>query len=211
MRYSLIPVLWCLTLAGSALATAPAGAAVYPQSQVLPAQTIQQFLANPSALLEQYPSGGPAMIKAVEDLAGSDPGTLAALIGLLSQANTDQAAAIGDALGQIALNAVNTDPDFANQIQTMVVQSNNISAEVAFSAVVGGKLKLTAATTGIGGGAETSTSSTGGGSVGGGTNFAAFTTSHGNVPNGFSTTAFGGSSGGGSGCAACASVSPASQ
>jgi hypothetical protein len=210
MRYSLIPVLWCLTLAGSALAIAPAGAALYPQSQVLAAQTIQQFLANPSALLEQYPNGGPAMIKAVEDLTGSDPGTLAALIGLLSQANTDQATAIGDALGQIALKAVDTDPDFANQIQTMVVQSNNISAEVAFSAVVGGKLKLTAATTGIGGGAETSTSSTGGGSVSGGSNFAAFTTS--NVQNGFSTTAFSGGSGGGPGCAAaCASVSPASQ
>ena len=40
----------------------PASAAVYSSRQALPADTIQQFLANPAALLSQYPNGGPQMI-----------------------------------------------------------------------------------------------------------------------------------------------------
>ena len=95
-----------------------ASAAVYSPRQALPATTIQQFLANPSSLLSQFPNGGPLMITKVRDLAASDPATLSALIGLLKSANPDQASAIGTALGQVALMAVNSDPAFATQIQT---------------------------------------------------------------------------------------------
>ena len=42
--------------------------------------------------------------------------------------------------------AVNTDPAFAVDLQTKIAQSGNTSALVAFSAVVGGDIKLTAAT-----------------------------------------------------------------
>ena len=50
----------------------PATAAVYSPQQALPAATIQQFLANPSSLLTQYPNpnDAPAMIKEVRDLPG---------------------------------------------------------------------------------------------------------------------------------------------
>jgi hypothetical protein len=57
------------------------GAAVYPSQQVFPPRAIQDFLANPSNLLPQYPNGGKDMIKAVQDLAASDPVTLSALAG----------------------------------------------------------------------------------------------------------------------------------
>ena len=134
-----------------------ASAAVYSPRQALPADSIQQFLGNPSSLLSQFPNGGPLMITKVRDLAASDPATLSALIGLLKSANPDQASAIGTALGQVALMAVNSDPAFATQIQTEVAQAGNTSALVAFGAVVGGDIKLSAATGttgGAGGGGE---------------------------------------------------------
>jgi hypothetical protein len=130
----------------------PAMAAVYPPQQALPTQTIKQFLANPAALLTQYPNGGPDMIKAVQDLAGSDPATLNALVGLLAKANTEQAQAIGTALGNIAKAAVNTDQGFATQIQVAIALANNDTALVAFNTVIGGDTQLTAVTGGVGGG-----------------------------------------------------------
>lgn len=130
----------------------PAMAAVYPPQQVLPAQTVQQFLANPKALLAQYPNGGPDLVKAVQDLAASDPSTLNALVGLLSNANPQQAQAIGTALGNVAKLAVNTDQNYAAQIQVAVVVANNDSALSAFNAVIGGDIQLTAVTGGVGGG-----------------------------------------------------------
>jgi hypothetical protein len=140
-------------IAGSVFAfLPPAMAAVYPSQQVLPSQTIQQFLANPAALLTQYPNGGPQMVKAVQDLAASDPATLNALIGLLAKANADQATAIGTALGNVAKLAVSTDQAYAAQIQVAVVVANNDSALVAFNAVIGGDVQLTAVTGGVGGG-----------------------------------------------------------
>jgi hypothetical protein len=140
-------------IAGFAVAaTPPATAAVYTPQQALPANTIQQFLTNPSTLLTQYPNGGPQMITQVRDLAASDPLTLNALIGLLGTANPDQAAAIGTGLGQAAELAVNTDEAYATEIQSAVASAGNTNALVAYSAVVGGDIKLAAAFGGGGGG-----------------------------------------------------------
>jgi hypothetical protein len=141
-----------VAIASSVLALfSPAMAAVYPPQQALPTQTIQQFLANPGALLSQYPKGGPDMIKAVQDLAGSDPATLNALVGLLAKANTEQAQAIGTALGNIAKAAVNTDQGFATQIQVAIALANNDTALGSFNTVIGGDTQLTAVTGGAGG------------------------------------------------------------
>ena len=140
-------------MAGLIVAATPsAEAAIYSPQQALPADAIQQFLTNPSGFLAQYPSGGPQMSRAVKDLVASDPQTLNALLTLLSQANPDQSSAIGTGLGQVALLAVDTDQAFAVQIQTAVAQTGNTGALVAFSAVVGGDIKLAAATGGGGGG-----------------------------------------------------------
>ena len=142
-----------VTIAGFVLASVPQPAAAQnsPQ-QTLSPQAIQQFLSNPGDLLKQYPDGKGPMIAAVRDLAASDPQTLNALIGLLANANGDQASAIGTALGQVALAAVNTNQAYAEQIQTAVAAAGSGNALVAFSAVVGGNIKLTAATAGGGGG-----------------------------------------------------------
>jgi hypothetical protein len=103
----------------------PASAAVYTAAQALPAQTIQDFLGKPSALLDQYPDGGAEMIAKVRDLTASDPATLNPIIGLLANANFKQASAIGTGLGQTALMAVKTDQAYANAIQQALVAANN--------------------------------------------------------------------------------------
>jgi hypothetical protein len=155
--------LFATSMLGLAVAfVTPAPAAVYPARQALPSQTVQEFLARPASLLSQFPNGGPVMITKVRDLAASDPVTLSALMSLLKDANPDQASGIGTALGQVALMAVNTDQAFATEIQTQIAQAGNSSALVAFSAVVGGDIKLTAAGPGIGGGGESQTQTTSG-------------------------------------------------
>ena len=165
-------VLGAIAIGGFVMASVPpATAALYPPQRALSERVVHEFLKDPAALLTQYPNGGPQMIVAVRDLAASDPQTLDALIALLKTANPDQASAIGTGLGQVALMAVNTDQAFALQIQTAVAASGNTSALVAYSAVVGGNLKLAATTSGggIGGGGEEPTNSgNGGGGVGGG-------------------------------------------
>lgn len=113
-------------VAGSIVGSlSPAAAAVYSPQQALPGPTIQQFLANPSGLLSQFPNGGPDLAKMVRDLAASDPQTLSALIGLLRGASPSQASAIGTGLGQAAELAVDTDPTYATEIQTAVVTASN--------------------------------------------------------------------------------------
>jgi hypothetical protein len=167
------------------IATTPATAAIYSPQQALPASVIEQFLAKPNALLAQYPNGGTDLVKQVKDLAASDPKTLSAIIGLLSNANPDQASAIGTGLGQAAELAVNVDPDYAAEIQTAVVSAADNSALVAFSAAVGGDIKLAAATGGFGGGGESQTgenAANGGFGVFGPENFPSFAT---NIPDAF--------------------------
>jgi hypothetical protein len=154
--HALFRALFGAALFGSFLASpAPVMAAVNPPNppqQALPAQAVQQFLANPKALLTQFPDGGPAMIAQVRALATSDPATLNALVGLLSSATPAQATAIGTALGDVAQAAVTGDPNFAAQVQVAIAVANNVSASSAFNAVIGGDLQLTAVTGGVGGG-----------------------------------------------------------
>jgi hypothetical protein len=131
-------------------------------------ETSQQPPVTTDNLLSQFPD--PAnepqkslMAKAVRDILTSNPqtSTLNALLALLTQATPDQASAIGTGLGQAALATVNGNQDFAVAIQTAVAASGNTSALVAFSAVVGGDIKLAAATGGggAGGGGESGTGS----------------------------------------------------
>jgi hypothetical protein len=203
MRYSrLVRSALCgAAMAGFVVAAAPmAMSAVYSPQQALPAATVQNFLANPESLLTQYPNGGPQMITAVRDLVASDPATVAPLIALLKSANDAQATAAGTAFGQVALMAVNKDQPFAVDLQTQIAASGNVPALVAFSAVVGGDIKLAAATggAGIGGGGESQTSTSSG--LGG---FFAGTplnlgTGVRNTPDQFNIPSFGGSSPGSS-------------
>jgi hypothetical protein len=194
MRYSLLRVILLAAVAGSALAL-PANAAV-------PSQTLQQFLNKPSDVLAQYPNGGPEMVQAIQDLLTADPRALSAVISLLPQANPAQSTAIGNALGHYALSVLTIDQPRAVQIQDLVVGSNNVVAMGAFDAVVGGNIKLTAATSGVGGGAETSTNPSTTGFSAGGSVFGVLPTV-GNTPDVFSFTFGGGPAGS---CTNCGSI-----
>jgi len=122
----------------------PAAAAVYSPKQALSAPVIQEFLANPSALLTQYPIGGAQMIARVRDLAASDPSTLNPIVGLLATANANQSTAIGTGLGQVALMAVKTDQAYANQIQEAIagaIKGHDVGP-VGGAAGVGSQLKI---------------------------------------------------------------------
>lgn len=130
----------------------PALAAVYSPTQALPPAVVQQFLADPAALLTRYPNGGAQLIAQVRDLAASDPATLKPLIALLKTANADQASAIGTGLGQVAMMAVKHDQAYATEIQEEVIAAQNNSTLVAFNAAIGGSIQLTAAGPGGGGG-----------------------------------------------------------
>src|SRR5262245_3724351 len=66
-----------LTLSG------PAWSAAYAPGQQLSAQTISEFTANPSQILNQFSSGGGQMISRLRDLLASDPATLAPILSLL--------------------------------------------------------------------------------------------------------------------------------
>jgi hypothetical protein len=198
MRFSQLFVRAFMTaaLVGTVIAPVPrAIAAVVPPHEALTADAIKQFLANPSALLDAHPNGGPEMVKRVHDLAASDPATLNALIGLLANANADQASAIGKALGEVAKLAAGNDPGYASQIQVSIILANNDSALVAYKAEVGGDIQLSAATGGLGGGGggggPTSQSGGFGGFFAG--NQLPFTTSAVNTPDSFLTTSLGAS------------------
>jgi hypothetical protein len=113
-----------LIVTGQFATLTSAAAAVYSPEQALPAQTIQEFLSDPAALLAQFPDGGQQMVARVRDLAASDASTLSALVGLLATANTNQTNAIGTGLGQTAVLAVKTDPPYANAIQQAIARTS---------------------------------------------------------------------------------------
>ena len=134
----------CMTMSGGI-----AQAACYGPAQVLPQQTVDQFLAGPAQFLSQYPDGGPQMISLVRDLAASNPAALPAIIALLATANANQATAIGTGLGQAAQVCVRTDQPYATQVQQALAASNNQGAILAMAAVLGDR---PIGTTGTGGG-----------------------------------------------------------
>jgi hypothetical protein len=130
-----------------------ANAQISGQAAPLSPDAIRTFLAAPSQLLNQFPNGGPGLIKQVGDLVDSDKATLATLIAIAKTANEDQRKAIANALAQVAkAYASSGDPAFANQIQQAVASSGLPEFAKAYAEAAG----------------DTGTASTGGGGGGGG-------------------------------------------
>lgn len=147
----------CVVLIGIGVFAMP-----FVQTSPAMAQTsqsaIDQFIANPSQVLQQYPNGGPQLISLIRDVALAHPESLQAIIALLANASSDQQMAIGSGLGQAAQMSAQNNPAFANQIQAALVASGFQDAITAFAAVTG---NVNIASTGPGGGGD------GGGGVGG--------------------------------------------
>jgi len=117
----------------------------------VPASTVSEFQSNPGRLLTQFPGAGPALVKQVRDLLGTDKATLPSIIGLLKLASPEQQIAIADALAQVAKAYSKSDPAFANQIQQEVANAGIPEVSKAYAEAAG----------------DTGTASTGGGGGGG--------------------------------------------
>jgi hypothetical protein len=142
-----LAVAWCFCL----VVTTAGRAACFGPQQILPPETVAEFISNPARLLSAYPDGGARMIAIVRDLVASDSTALSVVVDLSVHANAAQVNAIGTGLGQAALVCVRTDQAFANDIQQMVAASNNQPLALALTDVLGDQ-QLAAASSGSGGG-----------------------------------------------------------
>jgi hypothetical protein len=150
----------------------PFGSQAQQQGQLTP----QQFQADPAQVLAKLPDGrplysGPLLISLIRELAVADQADLPLIIGLLANADPDQANAIGTGLGQAALASVTTNQAYANAIQTALAAANNQTASLAFAAVMGDQAigATGAGGGGGGGGGPVNQSTTGGGGGSGST------------------------------------------
>jgi hypothetical protein len=148
------------------------------------AATVDEFLANPTAVMAQYPNGGAELISLIRDVATAHPEALSTLTGLLSSGGTDQQAAVGSGLGQAYKITLNNDQAYAAQIAAAVGGSSSDSAKTAYSGATG----------------NVSIASTGGGAAGGGAGGGGGGGSGGTAGgSGFGGTPSGGSNSGSSG------------
>lgn len=120
-----------------------------PVSAQTPNQAVDQFLANPNQVLQQFTDGGPRLISVIRDTVLTHPEALQNLIALLKTANKEQQSAFGSAFGQAAQITVRTNQAYATQIQQAIADSGSDDANTAFAAVTG---NVTIAATGGGGG-----------------------------------------------------------
>jgi hypothetical protein len=174
---------------------------ISPAKAALTTQQVNQFLADPTALLTQNPNGGGKLVTQVRDLMLSEPCTpsptaprsaacqqaLASIIGLLANSTDAQKTAIGTGLADAAQLMVPTNPTLAADIQTALATNGDKLALEAYQTTVGNQAIGSAG--GGGGGtanaAYETLTNTGGGGGGG------LTTSAGT-----GTTSFGLTSGG---------------
>ena len=129
------------------------------------AATVDEFLANPTQVMAQYPNGGADLISLIRDVATSHPEALSTLTGLLSSGTADQQAAVGSGMGQAYKIVLNTDQAYASQIAAAVGNSSSDSAKTAYSGATG-NVAIGSAGAGAGGGGSGGTA---GGSGSGGT------------------------------------------
>jgi putative Ca2+/H+ antiporter (TMEM165/GDT1 family) len=125
---------------------------------------VDAFLANPSKLLADEPSGGLPLSNKVRALAGSSSNAAAKMVELSKSATDIQKAAIGAGLSRVVQACVNN-PDYAANIQKLVAEMGDSTLIAAFMAAssdvqvaaVGGP-GAGAAGNGVGGGSTADTS-----------------------------------------------------
>lgn len=112
--------------------TAPGAGQQLPEPSLdetarLSPEVIDAWLQEPSSLLDSHPSAGPAMVRYVALLAGSDARSIEALISLAGHpsASRRQARAIAGGLAETAIAAQQTSPDYAAFILLRVAASGN--------------------------------------------------------------------------------------
>lgn len=129
------------------------------------------FLGSPAALVTLYPNGGLEMASRVRGLAGSSAEAVDPLLGLISQFNSTQKAALGSGLARVARSCVTVTPEYAQSIQEKVAAANSPEVTAAFlsalnevqtAALGAGAGAGAGAAGGVGGGAAGSSGGSGG-------------------------------------------------
>lgn len=127
-----------LAAAGAAdVAAAPATGGCVPNSPLISAERATQFLENPDALLNQFKDGQGGLASEVRDLLTIRPETLEGMASLAKASSADQSRAIGAGLGTAASVCVLTQPAFAQQIQEVVLKTENPSLIQSFVSITG--------------------------------------------------------------------------
>lgn len=191
----------------------PASGPTIATAQGLTQAQINQFLANPQSLLANNPNGGEQLTNAVRDLVLADPSTLATIMSLVSQANSDQQASIGAGLGLAAKALADSNPQLASQIQAAVAATGSQTVIASYATASGNT--VTAGTPGGGGGGggggvgpTGAGLPTGGGGGGGGTTGNTATGTGGTITGGGGVGGGVGGGGGGGTTTVGGSVSP---
>ncbi len=111
--------------------------ALLPPEERLSPEEVAAFLADPAAWLQANPNGGAEMTAAIMKLVASDPRTIDALLALASDPNVRplQKAAIGAALGRVALAVASVDPALATYISSRIAASPASEAKTSFDLV----------------------------------------------------------------------------
>jgi len=127
-----------LAAAGAAdVAAAPATSGCVPNSPFISAERATQFLENPDALLNQFRDGQGGLASEVRDLLTIRPETLEGMASLAKASSADQSRAIGAGLGTAASVCVLTQPAFAQQIQEVVLKTENPPLIQSFVSITG--------------------------------------------------------------------------
>jgi hypothetical protein len=131
-----------------------------------PKSAIDQFLVNPTLTLQQYPNGGSELTSLIRDAVVAHPEALQTIVGLLTDANSDQQSAMGSGFG---LAAKLVDQKYANEIATAIANAGSKEASTAFAAIIGDTLigSVGGGDGGPGGGSGGTIGPSGGGTGGG--------------------------------------------
>jgi hypothetical protein len=104
---------------------------------IVSAERATDFLANPSALLDQFKDGQGGLASAVRDLLTARPETVEGISSLAKASSADQSRAIGAGLGTAASTCVLSQPQVAQLIQEAVLKTENPDLIASFTSITG--------------------------------------------------------------------------
>ncbi len=119
------------------VAAAPATGGCVPNSTLVSAERATSFLENPEGLLNQYKDGQGGLASEVRDMLTVRPETVEGMVSLSKASSADQSRAIGAGMGTAASVCVLTQPAIAQQIQEMVLKTENPALIQAFVSITG--------------------------------------------------------------------------
>lgn len=108
-----------------------------PNSNLVTAERATQFLEHPDLLLNQYKEGQGGLASEIRDFLTIRPETIEGIASLAKASSADQSRAIGAGLGTAASVCVLTQPAFAQQIQEVVLKTENPGLIQSFVSITG--------------------------------------------------------------------------